>query len=64
MIIEKQKWKLPSEQDGNAFMVRTATAEKELRKCLDLLFHVSNSIPQKPASNIKATINDHLALFK
>jgi len=64
MNIERQKWKLPSEEDGNAFMVRTAKAEMNLRQTLDLLYHVLQSIPHKPASKIKTQIQDHLTKFQ
>lgn len=49
----KQKWHLPSERDGNAFMIRALKAEEYLKRTLDLLEKVKNSIPQQPASETK-----------
>lgn len=61
--VEKQKWKLPSEQDGYAFMVRSNKAEMHLRQSLDLLHKIMHSIPHQPASKIKSDIKDHLKQF-
>lgn len=64
MNIEKQKWKLPSMDDGNAFMVRATKAEEHLRQTLDLLHATKESIPHTPASEVKSNIETHLARFK
>lgn len=64
MNIEKQKWILPSVDDGNAWMVRATKSEEHLKQSLDLLHHISKSIPHTPASETKVLIDFHLARFK
>lgn len=64
MDIQKQKWKLPSADDGNAWMVRATKAEEHLRQSLDMLNHIKESIPHKPASAIKSKVEDLLSRFK
>lgn len=64
MDIEKNRWYLPSIEDGSAFVVRTQAAEKDLCAALDLLKHIAKSIPHTPASEIKAQIEEHLDRFR
>lgn len=63
-VIEQNKWILPSVEDGSAFIVRTREAEKDLCKALDLLMHVSGSIPHVPASETKTKIEEFLGRFR
>lgn len=64
MDIEKQKWKLPSVNDDNAWMVRSTKAEEHLRESLDMLHHIKESIPHTPASSTKSLVEDFLVRFK
>lgn len=64
MIVQKNKWNLPSLQDGSSFIVRTHAAEKDLCEALDLLNHVKESVPHTPASETKSQIEDFLYRFK
>lgn len=64
MDIKKQPWILPSKEDGQAFVVRTQAAEKDLCAALDLLDHVKESIPHTPASQTKTDIEEFLGRFK
>lgn len=64
MVIEQQKWILRSVEDGSAFVVRTQAAEKDLCKALDLLSHISKTIPHTPASETKHKIEDFLSGFR
>lgn len=64
MDIEKIKWDLPSVADGNAFMIRSNKAEEHLKQSLDLLHHIKDSIPHKPASPLKSQIEAFLIKFK
>lgn len=64
MGIEKQKWKLPSADDGSAWMVRSTKAEEHLRESLNLLYYIKESIPQIPASESKSIIENHLSKFR
>ena len=64
MHIEKQKWKLPSVEDGNAWMVRATKVEEQLKEALDLINHIKDSIPHTPASEVKSWIYNYLARFK
>lgn len=64
MDIKKQPWVLPSKEDGQAFVLRTQAAEKDLCAALDLLHHVKESIPHTPASATKTQIEEFLGKFK
>lgn len=64
MPVTISKWKLPSAEDGSAFMVRCDRAEKDLRSALDLLEKVKEEIPHKPASTTKQSIEDFLIGFR
>lgn len=57
------KWKLPSQKDGLAFMLRSDKAEKDLMDALSLLEKVKDSIPQQPAQETKQIINTFLKKF-
>lgn len=63
-ITAGSKWKLPSAEDGSAFMVRSDRAEKDLRSALDLLDKVQEQIPHIPATATKQMINDFLKEFR
>lgn len=64
MPIEKQRWKLPSTEHGNALTIRSSKAEEHLKQSLDLLYHVLKSIPHTPATELKSQIDDFLVRFK
>ncbi len=63
-IAVTNKWDLPSYRDGNAWMVRSDRAEKDLRNALDMLEMVKDNIPQNPASVTKGSIENFLRIFK
>ena len=64
MDIQKNRWRLPSVDDGTAWMVRSTKAEEHLRESLDMLMHVINSIPHRPAGETKTQIESFLTKFK
>lgn len=64
MDIKQQKWNLPSKEDGQAFVIRSQAAEKDLCATLDLLHHIHQSIPHQPAGKLKGLIKNHLTRFK
>ena len=64
MEILKHKWKLPSADDGNAWMIRAIKAEEHLKESLNLLHCIKGTIPQKPASETKSIIETHLSRFQ
>lgn len=64
MDIKPQKWNLPSKEDGQAFVIRTQAAEKDLCSALDLLHHIHQSIPHKPAGKLKSLIENFLTKYK
>lgn len=64
MAIEKQKWKLPSVDDGSAYTVRATTAEKHLIEALNILNEVHGMVPHRPSGETKGKIEDFLRRFR
>jgi hypothetical protein len=62
--IKKTKWILPTQDDGNAWVIRATKAEELLKQALYLLEKVHASIPQCPAREIKKEIEDFLIRFR
>lgn len=58
-----KKWKLPSELDGNALLVRSTKAEGDLKQALNLLYSLKESIPHTPATETKQQIENFIVKF-
>lgn len=63
-IIKKTKWILPTQDDGNAFMIRATKAEEHLIKTLYFLEKIRDQIPQTPAQQTKNEIDNYLIRYK
>lgn len=64
MQILKQKWKLPSADDGNAWMIRAIKAEEHLKESLNVLHYIKQNIPEEQGSETKVIVEMHLMRFK
>lgn len=64
MDIKKNIWVLPSKEDGEAFVIRTQAAERDLCEALDLLQHIHGLVPHRPSGETKGKIEEFLKKFK